>query len=293
MNNYLIGKGSEISSKLLLLTLFILLFVSIITLYSSYGTSGWIHKNLDALWWKYFIIGTMAGGINGIIGMGYGITVVTSLLSLGFTSVAASSVVHISEIFAAGSNGLIHYRYRNVNKKIFKRLLFPSILGAVAGSILLYSLLKYQYIVKPIISIYILAMGCYIIYKAFHKTNPGRKIKQLYAVGFISAIIDAIGGGWQTLVSTTIIAGGRNALYTIGAVSGVKFFVALATSLTLVLFTGRINWQIVFWIILGNIWIGPIGPYIARKLPRKVLMVFIGITVVSISMYQLILISID
>jgi len=292
MNDYLISKGVEIPSKFIVLNLSILFIVFIILL-CSHASSGWLHNNLDRFWWKYFIVGIMAGGINGIIGMGYGITVVTSLLSLGFSSVVASSVVHFSEIFAAGSNGLIHYRYRNVNKKTFKKLLIPSILGALAGSTLLYSLNRYQYIVKPLISFYILVMGCYIIYKAFHKTMPGKKTKQLYAVGFISAIIDAIGGGWQTLVSTTIIAGGRSALYTIGSVSCVKFFVALTTSITLVAFTGHINWQVIFWIILGNIWIGPIGPYIARKLPRKAMMVVIGITVLSISMYQLILLPFD
>ena len=225
--------------------------------------------------------------MNGIIGMAYGIIVVTSLLSLGLTSVAASLIVHICELFASGTNGIMHYRYKNVNKKTFKKLLLPSIGGALLGSTLLFSLVKYQYLVRPAIAVYILIVGGYIIYKAYYRQRKGKKIKQIQAVGFFAAIVDAIGGGWQILVSTTLIAGGRNALYTIGAVSGVKFFVALTSSITLFAFSGHANWQAIFWISLGNLWIGPIGPYIAKSLPRKTIMISIGVVVICISLYQL------
>ncbi len=145
--------------------------------------------------------------------MAYGIIVVTSLLSLGFTTVAASLVVHICEMSASGINGISHYRYKNVNKKTFKKLLVPSILGAFIGSTLLVRLIKHQSVVKIYIACYILIIGIYIIYKAYHKAKRGKKIKQIQAVGFFSGVIDAIGGGWQILVTTTIIAGGRKMLF--------------------------------------------------------------------------------
>ena len=104
--------------------------------------------------------------------MAYGLTATTFLLSFGVPPAAASASVHTSEIFTSGASGLMHLKLRNVNRKLFRMLLIPGILGAVTGAYVLSSLDKYNYIMKPLVALYTLVLGILIIIKAF---RPNRK----------------------------------------------------------------------------------------------------------------------
>ena len=48
--------------------------------------------------WKYFTIGAFAELANGTIGMAYGITTGTALLTMGVSPLMSSSIVHLSLI---------------------------------------------------------------------------------------------------------------------------------------------------------------------------------------------------
>ena len=160
--------------------------------------------------------------------------------------------------------------------------------GAVVGAILLFLLDKSHHLVKTIVYVYILILGIVIFYKALQKKSPRKKIKVVGIVGFITAMFDSFGcGGYGTTASTTLIAGGRNALRTIGAVSGVKFFVATASSVTLLFLTRTIDWSIIVMLVSGGLIVSPIGPYLAKHLPKKALMLILAFAVIIVSLKQL------
>ncbi len=238
--------------------------------------------------WKYFTIGAFAELANGTIGMAYGITTAAALLSMGITPIVTSSVVHISEIFTGAANGLMHFKFKNVNKLMFKKLVYPAIIGAIIGSILLFLLTKSQQFIKVIVSVYILILGFVILYNALRNRLPRRKIKLIGVIGFLTAMFDAIGcGGFGTTASTTLIAGGRNVLRTIGVVSAVKFFVAAASSITLVVLARSVDWPLLLMLVSGGLIVSPIGPYLAKKLPKKALMIILALAVIIVSLKQL------
>ncbi len=238
--------------------------------------------------WGYMFIGFIAEVVNGTIGMAYGVTTTTLLLASGVAPAFTVIIVHILEVFTAGATGLIHFRMGNVNKKLFKNLLIPGIIGAIIGAYVLYSLKDYIHIIKPIISGYILILGVIILYRAVRKIAKGKKIKYLYPLGFIAGFLDSIGGGgWGTIVSTTLIAGGRNARYTIGSVILSRFFVALVSSATLITLIGFTNWYVVAWLVAGGLAGSPIGPYLAKHIPVKITMVLVAIAVILISLKQI------
>jgi uncharacterized membrane protein YfcA len=56
----------------------------------------------------FALFGFVAQLIDGSLGMGYGVTVSSFLLSLGIPPAAASASVHASEIFTSGVSGLFH-----------------------------------------------------------------------------------------------------------------------------------------------------------------------------------------
>jgi uncharacterized membrane protein YfcA len=238
--------------------------------------------------WGYIAIGFIAEVVNGAIGMAYGVTTTTLLLASGIAPAFTVIIVHILEVFTAGATGLFHLRMGNVNKKLFKFLLIPGIIGAIIGACVLFWLKDYVNIIKPVISGYILLLGIVILYRAFRKITTVKKIKAIFPLGIIAGFLDSIGGGgWSTIVSSTLIAGGRNARYTIGSVILSRFFVALVSSTTLITLIGFTNWYVVAWLVVGGLVGSPIGPYLAKHIPIKITMVLVAIAVILISLKQI------
>ena len=100
--------------------------------------------------------------------------------------------------------------------------------------------------------------------------------------------MDSIGGGgWGPIVSSTLIAGGRNARYTIGSVNLAEFFVALSSSLTFITIIGLTHWTIIAGLIIGGCIAAPIGALLANKIPTKTIMLLVGIVVVIISLKRI------
>lgn len=252
------------------------------------GYSYRIAQQIDSSILYYILAGFVAQLIDGALGMAYGVTATTFLLSGGISPAASSASVHASEIFTSGVSGLMHLKFGNVNKKLFKNLLIPGVIGAILGAYILTSLENYNFIIKPLVSFYTLSLGIIIIYKALKKDNIRKRIKRLFPLALFGGLFDSIGGGgWGPIVSSTLIAGGRNARYTIGSVNLAEFFVALASSLTFVTIIGLTHWAIIAGLIIGGCIAAPIGALIANKIPTKTIMILVGLVVVIISLKRI------
>lgn len=261
----------------------------LLAFYISPRAIGGLASRIHIWQWKYALVGFIAEVINGAIGMAYGATTTAMLLASGIAPAFVLVIVHVLEVFTAGATGAIHYRMGNVNKKLLRRLLLPGILGAVSGAFLVYYLNQYNNIIKPLVATYTLMLGVVIILKALRKTTPVRKIKRLFPVALIAGFLDSIGGGgWATIVSSTLIAGGRSPRYTIGSVILSRFFVSLASSASLLFLVGYAKWSIIIWLVAGGLLGAPIGPYITKRIPVKVSMWLVAITIILLSLKQII-----
>jgi len=233
--------------------------------------------------------GFIAQMIDGSLGMAYGVSASSFLLSFGISPAASSASVHTAEIFTSGVSGLTHLKFQNVNKKLFKSLLIPGMLGAIAGAYILYSLEDYNYIIRPIIAVYTLLLGLAIIRKAFMAKRKKRKTKNVPALASFGGFMDSIGGGgWGPIVTTTLIARGRHPRYTVGSVNLAEFFVSLASSLTFFATIGISHIQIIAGLILGGIIAAPIAAHVTRKLPIKRMMILVGVVVILVSIRLLV-----
>lgn len=271
-----------------LFALILLITGYLFAFYFSPGTITFLVGKIDVSLWKYALIGFTAEVINGALGMAYGVTTTTMLLSSGVAPALALIIVHILEVFTAGTSGAIHYKVGNVNTKLLRKLLLPGILGAVAGAYILFSFKQYTSIIKPAVSVYTLMLGLVIVYKAVKGSNVGPKIKRIFPLALIAGFLDAIGGGgWGTIVSSTLIAGGRNPRYTIGSVVLSRFFVALASSVSLLFLIGFSQWSIIGWLVLGGLLGAPIGPLITKHIPIKVAMWIVAFTIIILSLKQI------
>ncbi len=232
----------------------------------------------------FLLAGFVAQMIDGALGMAYGVSASTFLLAFGVPPAAASASIHTSEIFTSGASGLMHLKFQNVNKKLFKTLLIPGVLGAIVGAFVLSSLEEYSNVLKPIIALYTLYLGIVIIMKAFRKNKNRISSRNIPKLASFGGFMDSIGGGgWGPIVSSTLIAGGRHPRYTIGSVNLTEFFVALASSITFFFVIGIHHWNIIAGLILGGLIAAPVAALISRKLPTKTMLIVVGVLVILIS----------
>lgn len=255
-------------------------------LINDYAVSFVNNINSDIL--IFILAGFTAQMIDGALGMAYGVTATSFLLSAGVPPAASSASVHASEVFTSGVSGLMHLKFGNVNTKLFRNLLLPGVLGAILGAYVLTSLEDYNYIIKPVVSIYTMGLGFLIIFKALKKDRVREKIKRIFPLAAVGGFLDSIGGGgWGPIVSSTLIAGGRNARYAIGSANLTEFFVSLASSITFFTLIGLTHWYIILGLIIGGVIAAPIAAYLANKIPTKAIMILVGVVVIIVSLKRL------
>ena len=235
-----------------------------------------------------FLVGIIAQMIDGAIGMAYGITATTFLLTQGISPAIASSSIHIAEIFTTGASGLSHWRLNNIDKKLFLSLVFPGVIGGIFGVIILSNI--DGKIIKPWISVYLVIMGFYIIIKAIKKKVFVAKIsaKKVGPLAFFGGTLDAIGGGgWGPVVTSSLLSSGHEPKKTIGSVNSAEFFITTTIGFSFVFLMGINHPEIIAGLILGGIISAPFAAKITTKLSSKLLMTLVGFVIILLSLISI------
>lgn len=233
-------------------------------------------------WW-FAGAGFVAQLIDGALGMAYGVTATSLLLALGAPPGAASATVHAAECFTTGASAISHHAFQNIDRALFKRLLLPGIAGAILGAYILTSFPGER--LKPWVAAYLLVMGALIVSKAFRAAPPRPVTTHVAPLGFVGALLDALGGGgWGPVVASTLIARGNDTRLTVGTVNAAEFFVTVAASVTFFMTIGFSNWPMIAALALGGIPAAPIAAWVCRHYPVKRLMVAVGLLVMALSL---------
>ena len=233
-------------------------------------------------------VGFIAQLVDGCIGMAFGLLGTSVLLASGVTPVIASSTVHAAEVFTTGISGLSHWRFGNINWRLAFRLAVP---GAVGGALGAYVLTTIPVdVIKPVINVYLLLMGLWILYKAFHKwMAPADPPAWAPALGLAGGFLDAIGGGgWGPMVTSTLIGQGTAPRFVVGSVSLSEFLVTTTVSITFLGTIGLELWPIIAGLILGGALAAPLAAFGAKKVPARGLMVLAALVILGLSVRGLI-----
>ena len=234
------------------------------------------------------LTGFLAQMTDGSLGMGYGTISTTFLLANGVPPAIVSSRVHTARVFSSGVSGYSHHRFGNINKKLFRVLVIPGVIGAVIGASLAFLGQKYSSYVRIPLSIYTLYLGYYIVRKAFTKKRFNDKVKRAGWLASVGGFMDAFaGGGWGTLVTSTLIAKRRSARYVIGSVCLAEFFVVLASSITFFILLKSVPILDVLGLIIGGLIAAPIAARLVGKLPLKTMFIIVGSFVILTSLNTL------
>lgn len=230
----------------------------------------------------FAIVGFIAQMIDGALGMAYGVSSTTFLLSIGIPPAAASASVHTAEIFTSGISGLSHLKLGNVDKELFKKLLIPGVIGGVLGAYVLTAIPGKT--IKPFVTLYLLVMGLIVLRKAFKKTGETEVKTKLVPLGLVGGFFDAIGGGgWGPIVTSTLVARGNHPRFAIGSVNLAEFFVTVAEVAAFITTIGLTHWQIILGLVIGGALAAPLAAYACNKMPPRVLMFIVGMLITILS----------
>jgi uncharacterized membrane protein YfcA len=187
-------------------------------------------------------------------------------------------------VFSSGVSGYSHHRFGNINKKLFRTLVIPGVVGAIIGASLAFFGQNYASYVRLPLSLYTFYLGWFILRKAFLKNKNQNKVTGAGWLASAGGFMDAFaGGGWGTLVTSSLISKRRSPRYVIGSVCLAEFFVVLASSITFFIFLRSIPLSDVAGLIIGGLIAAPIAARLVGKLPLKTMFIAVGIFVILAS----------
>lgn len=247
-------------------------------------------------WILFALVGSVAQLIDGALGMGFGLTSSTLLITLGASAAVASAAVHMAEIGTTLASGASHWHAENIDKKILVRLAIPGGIGAFLGATFL-SFIDLSSS-KVFISTLLLFLGFLLLYRNVFRTENQVNILEiknprfLTYLGFTGGFVDASGGGgWGPIVTPTLITTtSTEPRKVIGTVSAAEFVVAVSASVGFLVNINRIDidWATVGGLALGGVIAAPIAAKLVGRLPAKVLGTVVAIAIIVLNAIQII-----
>ena len=235
----------------------------------------------------FALIGFAAQLVDGALGMAFGVISSTILVSIGVPPAAASAGVHTAETFTTAVSGISHVAHRNVDWKLFLRIVIPGVIGGVIGAYVLTQL--HAETARPFVLAYLMALGLYLFYRGVMHRHSEKRPRIVSPLGLLGGFLDAAGGGgWGPIVTSNLLVQGSNPRKTIGTVNTAEFFLTITISAT---FIAALGWAAfttaTLGLLIGGVLAAPFGAYIAKRVNADTLLTFVGAVLTATSIYAL------
>jgi uncharacterized membrane protein YfcA len=235
---------------------------------------------LDLL--PFVLIGFAAQMIDGALGMAFGVISTTLLVSMGVPPAMASAGVHTVETFTTGISGISHVLHKNVDWKLFARIVIPGVIGGVLGA---YVLTLAMDRARPFVFAYLVAIGLYLLWRGIRHGHQERRPRIVEPLGFIGGFLDAAGGGgWGPVVTSNLLVQGAHPRKVIGTVNTAEFFLSVTISATFIASLGFEAFTMAMGgLLIGGLAAAPLGGYVAKRVQPRLLLIMVGLVLVATS----------
>ncbi len=244
----------------------------------------------------FAVVGFLAQAVDGALGMAYGVVSSTVLITFGVPPATASASAHAAELFTTAASGTAHLYHRNIDWKLFARLVPFGIAGGIAGTFLITSFDGDS--VKPFVTLYLALIGAWLIVRSFRRipANPV-KLPIVAPLGLAAGFLDAAGGGgWGPVATTGLLGAGAPPRFVIGTVNASEFLIALSVSVSflIALLTGHWSDAGSLWehstavggLIVGGVLAAPLAGWMVKSLKEQILLRLVGGLIVLLAGYQ-------
>lgn len=245
----------------------------------------------------FVAVGFLAQLIDGALGMGYGVICSVVLLASGVPPAHTSASVHAAKLFTTAASGASHIAHGNVERRLLLLLSAAGVAGGICGAILLIKLNAST--IRPYVFGYLFLMGLFIIWRGLalpaSRSVPGKFVVPLGTTG---GFLDAIGGGgWGPVVTSSLIGAGAPPRFVVGTVNAAEFIVTcgIVSAFVATLLAGA--WTesshvidhatAIGGLVAGGLPAALAAGWLVKRLPRKPMMIAVGLLIAAISAYEL------
>ncbi len=235
----------------------------------------------------YIAVGFLAQIVDGALGMAFGVIASTMMVSLlGVVPARASATVHLVEMFTTAASGISHVLHRNVDWRLFARLVIPGVVGGVCGA---YLLTISGDRARPFVMAYLSLIGVYLLFRSFGLPPERKEPRVIAPLGLIGGFLDAAGGGgWGPVVTSNLLIQGTEPRRTIGTVNTAEFFLTTVISITFLITIGVEAFsRATIGVLIGGVLAAPLGALLVKRVKARLLLGLVGAVLTLTSLFSL------
>ena len=233
------------------------------------------------------IAGFAAALVDGALGMGFGPTSSSILLSAGISPTAVSTTVNLAKVATGIAAGISHWRFRNIDHKLVLQLAIPGAVGALIGVTVLTNVDGKT--IEPILAALLILVGLRILWRfrsepvgsvadaddLAHDPDkmPPFNSRGVEVAATAGGVTNGLIGAWGPVVTPFLLHRGLSPRFAIGSVNTAEVAVAVVAAGSLILSLGgeSIEVGVLIAMLVGGVAASPIAAWMVRHVkPRPV-----------------------
>jgi uncharacterized membrane protein YfcA len=235
------------------------------------------------------LAGFIAAMVDGALGMGFGPTSSSILLSSGLSPASVSATVNLAKVATGVAAGVAHWRFRNIDRRLVLQLAISGSIGALIGVTILASVDGDK--LRPILAALLLLVGIRILVRFSRdlvvvgadadddeETLPTFNDRGVPVAGGAGGVTNGLIGAWGPVVTPFLLHKGLPPRFAIGSVNTAEVAVAAVSAGSLIASIGGegIKASTVLAMLIGGVIAAPIAAMAVKKIPARALGVAVG-----------------
>ena len=232
------------------------------------------------------LAGFFASMVDGALGMGFGPTSSSILLSSGISPAAASATVNLAKVATGLAAGVSHWRFDNIDRRLVLKLALPGAVGAVIGTTVLANVDGDD--LRPVLAILLMLVGLRILFRFSQALPASRDLARdaeasagapdfdergVELAAGVGGVTNGLVGAWGPVVTPFLLHRGLPPRFAIGSTNTAEVVVAVVSSASLLvsLRGDGIELRVVLAMLGGGVLAAPLAAYVIRYLPARLL----------------------
>ncbi len=226
--------------------------------------------------------GFAAAMVDGALGMGFGPTSSTILLSTGISPRAVSATVNLAKVASGLAAGVSHWRFGNIDRRLVLQLALPGSIGALVGVTVLANVDGDS--LRPFLAAMLLVVALRMLHRFSKPITtlpangagaaerlPAFDERGLTLAAATGGITNGLVGAWGPVVTPFLLHRGLPPRFAIGSVNTAEVAVAAVAAGSLLGSLGRGDLETGFVVamMVGGVLAAPLAAWLIRFIPAR------------------------
>lgn len=231
------------------------------------------------------VAGFAASLVDGALGMGFGPTSSSILLSTGLSPASASTTVNLAKVATGIAAAISHWRFRNIDHRLVLKLAIPGCLGALVGVTVLSNVPAET--IKPLLAGLLIFVGLRILWRFSRPiavksaefedlsrdpdSMPAFNDRGVEIVAAAGGVTNGMVGTWGPVVTPFLMHRELPPRFAVGSVNTAEVAVATVSATTLIASIGKGNLDVavILAMLLGGVIAAPVAAWFVRKVQPR------------------------